>query len=299
MKKAPSLTTIVTRALGTRGECALPRGSRLLVAVSGGPDSMALLSAAARVAPRVDLTIVAHGVDHGLRAEAAAELDLAEAQARDLGVAFDRTQVKVERGGNLQARARDARWRALVRAARVNDVTAIATAHHAEDRAETLLMRLLRGAGLRGLAVLPPKATCAPADAPDLLLLRPLLRATRADVTLHLTRHKIPFAIDPSNADPRFVRVRVRRELLPLLRELDPRVVEHLSAIADEALVGREPEESRALSWMSALPRPTQEALLRDDPKLEVWLPGGWVARRDPGDHSRKTRPRSRSTRAV
>ena len=99
---APSLVTIVRRAL--EGECALPRGATLLVAVSGGPDSMALLDAVARVAPKLGLGVFAHGIDHGLREEAAAELDLAEAHAASLDVPFARTRVEVARGANVQAR---------------------------------------------------------------------------------------------------------------------------------------------------------------------------------------------------
>ncbi|AKV00833.1 tRNA(Ile)-lysidine synthetase [Labilithrix luteola] len=153
---AASLVTLVGRALA--GEASLPPRSTLLVAVSGGPDSMALLDVTARLASKLELTIVAHGVDHGLRAEAAQELDLAATHAKQLGVRFGRTRVDVEHGGNLQARAREARYRALARAASAVGARAIATAHHQDDRAETVLLRLLRGAGARGLAVLPPRA---------------------------------------------------------------------------------------------------------------------------------------------
>lgn len=275
-----SLTTVVRRAL--EGECALPEASALVVAVSGGPDSMALLDVMARLGPRAALTVVAHGIDHGLRPEAAAELDLAEAFARRVGVPWGRTRVTVERGGNVQARARDARWRALARVARRRGA-AIATAHHADDRAETVLLRLLRGAGLRGLAVLPPRAS-AP-GARDVTVIRPMLRASRADVLLHLERHGVPYATDPSNADPRYLRARVRERVVPALAELDPAIVRHLGAIADEAtaaLAPRPAAAAEALGWASGLPRPTQEALAAlarsRSADARVWLPGGLVA---------------------
>jgi tRNA(Ile)-lysidine synthase len=102
----------------------------------------------------------------------------------------------------------------------------IATGHHADDRAETLLIRLLRGTGPVGLAVLPPR---------DGDRIRPFYRARRADVDAHVSRHHIPHAIDPSNRDPRFLRARVRHELLPVLERLSPRVVEHLCSLADRA----------------------------------------------------------------
>lgn len=274
-----SLTTIVRRAM--TGECALPAGASLLVAVSGGPDSMALLSVLARVGPALDLAVHAHGVDHGLRPDAARELDLAEAFARSVGVPFDRTRVAVPAGANLQARARALRWRALADAARGLDA-AIATAHHADDRAETLLMRLLRGAGARGLGVLPPRAR-AP-EAPSIAVVRPLLRARRADVLLHVARHAVPCAHDPSNADPRYLRTAVRREVLPLLAKLDPNVVRHLEALADE-LVNGEPR-GKSLEWASSLPRSTQLAVARllttEAGDARVWLPGGLMVSADP-----------------
>ncbi|MBX3233271.1 MAG: tRNA lysidine(34) synthetase TilS [Labilithrix sp.] len=242
---------------------------------------MALLSVLVRLAPRFGLGLMAHGVDHGLRPDAAAELDLAERFARDHGVPWDRTKVDVPRGGNLQARARAARWTALAGAARAHGAT-IATAHHAEDRAETVLMRVLRGSGARGLAVLPPRSPAAGAS--DIEVVRPLLRALRSDVVTHLERHRVPSATDPSNADPRFLRTRVRNEVLPLLRELDPAVVHHLSAIADDLTAAG---SARAeAGWTAGLPRATQAAiaaLVRSrSTEARVWLPDGLVAMVEP-----------------
>ena len=218
----PTLLTLVGRSL--RGECAALAGSTVVVATSGGADSQVLLHALAWHREAFRLNLVAHGVDHGLRAEAHAELDLAEKLAETLRIPFARTQVHVAPGGNLQARARDARYAALRQAAHEANARFVSTAHHADDRAETLLLRLLRGAGPRGLAVLPPMTDDRA---------RPLLRASRADVEAHAARHGLAFAQDPSNENPRFARVRVRRELLPLLRDLDPRIVDHLAALAD------------------------------------------------------------------
>ncbi len=294
MSRRASLTTIVKRSLA--GECRLPPGSTLLVAVSGGPDSMALLSVLARVAPGLGLTVVAHGVDHGLRAEAARELDLAEALANRCGVPFERTGVSIRRGGNLQARARDQRWAALVTAARRRGAV-IATAHHAEDRAETLLMRLLRGAGRRGLGVIPPRAS-APLPSDDLgdpvSVVRPILRARREDVLAHLERNGVSFANDPWNGDPRFLRTVVRARVLPLLVELDPNVVDHLTSLADELVID-EPR-GKSAEWARSLPRVTQDALRRltasQSLDERVWLPGGLVVSLDPrARHARPGKP--------
>ncbi|WP_438005584.1 tRNA lysidine(34) synthetase TilS [Sorangium sp. So ce321] len=241
----PSLIRLAERLI--RDERLFARGDVVLCACSGGPDSSALLHVLALLRRRIGHEVVAHGVDHGLRAAAAAELSLARDLAERLGVPFSTTRVDVAPGANLQARARAARFAALAAASAAHGARAIATGHTADDRAETLLLRLLRGAGPRGLAVLPPRAPLsrdlageALGAAAEVELIRPLLQARRADVLAHLDRHRLVFAEDPSNADPRFTRVRVRRELLPLLEDLSPAIVEHLCALSDMLVAGRE-----------------------------------------------------------
>lgn len=310
MARLPSLLTLARRAL--RGEAALPRGETLLVATSGGPDSIALLDVTARLASELGLRVVAHGVDHGLREAASAELDLAEQVAARIGVPFSRTRVVVAPGGNVHGRARKERFAALARAARAAGASAIATAHHADDRAETFLLRLLRGAGATGLAVLPARAPLPPShggrpeDGPPLELVRPLLRARRTDVRAHLARHALPSADDPSNGDPRFLRTRVRSEVLPLLDAIGPGIVRHLEALADELVALRLASGRAPLS----LPRATQRALrdlLASSPTgglgghglQEVWLPGGLVvSRARPHGPSSASKPSPRPRRS-
>lgn len=241
----PSLLTLVRRLV--REYALIGRGDAVLVAVSGGPDSMALLHALARLRGEIGCRLVAHGIDHGLRPEAAAELGRAAAFAGVLGVPFGRTSVALEPGGNLQARARRARLEALRAAAAAAGASSIATGHHADDRAETVLLRLLRGSGPRGLACLPPQAG---------ELIRPLLLARRADVEAHLRRHGVPFSVDPSNDDRRFLRARVRHELMPLLAELSPGVVGHLTGLADDLIAeGEGPAEGPLRAHRQALRR--------------------------------------------
>lgn len=275
----PSLLTLSARTI--KDARLFRKGERVLVAVSGGGDSMALLHVLARLRDRLGHDLVAHGVDHGLRAEAAAELDLAEDLARTLGVPIGRTCVRVAQGGNLQARAREARYEALRKAARSADADVLATGHHADDRAETVIMRLLRGAGPRGLAVLPPRA----GD-----LVRPLIRARRVDIDAHLSRHRIAHAFDPSNINPRFLRVRVRSELVPLLERLSPAIVPHLCALADQLapLVSASapaPGLEGLEAHMDTLPRASRDALSTlsrtKSPTARVRLPKGLVARYD------------------
>jgi tRNA(Ile)-lysidine synthase len=223
------------------------------------------------------LRLRAHGVDHGLRPEASSELALAAGHARRLGVPFSSTQLAVPPGGNLQARARSARYAALAQAAARHGGALIATAHHADDRAETVLLRLMRGAGPRGLAVLPAR---------DGDRIRPLLRASKADVQAHVARHAVPSATDPSNSDRRFLRVRVREELMPLLLELSPGIVGHLNALADALasgleLAGREGLDLAPLELGRAQRAALSRAMRLGQPKAAVRLRGGWEARVD------------------
>jgi tRNA(Ile)-lysidine synthase len=269
----PTLLTLASRTL--REECRLERGDRILAAVSGGPDSLAMLDVLARLSTKLGFEVVAHGVDHGLRAEASSELDLAEAHAARLGVAFARTRVVLAAGGNLHARARTLRYQALEQARRVAGATVIATAHHADDRAETVLLRLLRGSGPRGLSVLPAR---------DGDRMRPLVRARKIDILAHLERHRIHFAEDPSNRDPRYLRARVREEVLPLLVELSPGIVGHLNALADQLLAGaaHDPQPAQMPELGRAQRTLLRRALERKQRAARVLLKGGLEARVDP-----------------
>lgn len=264
----PALLRRTARTL--REETPLVRGERVLCAVSGGGDSIALLHVLARLRSELGFELVAHGVDHGLRAEAGAELDLAERLAHELGVVFSRTRLDLSDGGNLQARAREARYAALDAAAGAAAARWVATAHHADDRAETVLMRILRGASPRGLAVLPAASERR---------LRPLIRSPKAAIALHLQRHGLLFASDPSNVDPRFLRTRIRHELIPLLESLAPGAAHTLNVLADE---WTEPAPLVVTDAQGqVLPvRRSQAAQIRRAQKMgrgaaRIWLAGG------------------------
>lgn len=222
-QRQAGLVTVVRRTL--LEECGVARGEGLLLAVSGGPDSMAMLGVMAHLAPELGLRLTACGVDHGLRAEASAELDLVERCAAEWGIPFERRRVQVSGRANVQAAARDARYAALDACAAQWGSNYIVTAHHREDRAETVLLRLLRGAGPGGLCVLPPRLGNR---------LRPLIRASKSQIWAYVEHRRIPFVSDPSNVNSRFLRVRVRQELLPLMQELSPGIVDHLNNLADE-----------------------------------------------------------------
>jgi len=189
-------------------------GDVVLVAVSGGPDSVALLDVLVQLAPDLGLCIAAAHVDHELRAESGADAELARALADRLGVPFHLERVRVRREPpweGLEAEARRARHAALEGRARAIGATRIATGHTADDQAETVLMRLLAGAGPRGLAGI------APLRGP---YVRPLIDSRRADVMAHLAARGLDWVEDASNRDLRFLRNRIRHEVLPSLAKV-------------------------------------------------------------------------------
>lgn len=216
----------VRRTIRDRGLVA--PGARVLVACSGGPDSAALLFALRELAAELRLELVSASVDHGLRSGAAEDLERARAQAQLAGVAFHALRVEVPRDRpSVQASAREARYRALMTLSSQLGATRIAVGHTQDDQAETVLQRVLRGAGLAGLRAVTPLR----ADG----VIRPLIDCRRADVLAYSAVQKVPIAHDPSNEDPRYARVRVRNDLLPLLEREDPHALAHLAALADDA----------------------------------------------------------------
>ena len=185
-------------------------GARLGLAVSGGPDSLALLLLAHAVMPG---RLAVASVDHGLRAEAAGEVAFVEQICARLDVPFTALSVAV-RGGNVQARAREARYTALSRWLREEGLGALATAHHADDQAETLLMRLSRGSGLSGLAGVRAASPFDPGDGGEPFpLLRPLLDWRKSELEDVVAACGLTPVRDPSNTQSRFDRARVRTHL--------------------------------------------------------------------------------------
>lgn len=175
-------------------------GDPLVLALSGGGDSMAMLALLAAIRARTDpslATLFAVSVDHGIRADNAAEAAFARDAARALGLASSEViAVDVPRDGNLLDAARQARLRALSEFARVRGAAKVALAHQADDRAEGLLLGLSRGGGLDGMASL---RASRPLDG-GVTLVRPLLRARRAELRAFLEGLGLPWREDPSNA---------------------------------------------------------------------------------------------------
>jgi tRNA(Ile)-lysidine synthase len=232
--KLPSLVAAVDRALKAAG--APKPGETVVVGLSGGPDSVALTDALASLRRRRGFRVVAAHLDHGLRPGSAADAAFCAGLCERLGVelrsaaADVRSRARHERGGLEQA-ARRERYAFLRRVREEEKAAAIAVAHTRDDQAETLLLRLLRGAGATGLAGMRVRT----GD-----VIRPLLGVSREDVIAHLRGRGLDWREDPSNADPAHRRNRVRHELLPYLEaRFNPRIREALArtaaVLADEA----------------------------------------------------------------
>ncbi len=234
-----------------------PAGTRVTCAVSGGADSTALLALA--VAAGLDAT--AFHVDHGLRAGSHLEADTVRATALRLGVRFDSVRVELADGPNLEARAREARHAALP--------PGTLTGHTADDQAETVLLNLLRGAALPGLAAMRPGPT------------KPLLALRRSETVALCSAMGLVVVDDPSNRDPRHLRNRVRHELLPLLADLGRR--DPVPVLTRQADLAR--EESDLLDTLAATIDPTDaKALVAAPPALARRAVRHWLTADHPPD---------------
>jgi tRNA(Ile)-lysidine synthase len=223
------------------------RSGPLGLAVSGGPDSLALLLLAHAAMPG---RIAVASIDHGLRPEAAGEVALVERIAAERGIPFTPLTVTLA-PGNVQAKAREARYAALAGWAQAAGLGAVATAHHADDQAETLLMRLNRGSGLAGLAGVRASTTI---EGTEVALLRPLLSWRKSELAAVVADAGITPALDPSNTNPDFDRARLRARLAES-DWLDP--VQIAASAAHLA------ESWQALSWYAELD--WHEMVMRDD----------------------------------
>lgn len=208
----------------------LPAGALVLVACSGGADSLALAVAAGFVAPRSGLRVGLITVDHGLQEGSACRAGELAGWARSAG--FDPVEVSTVRvagrPGGPEAAARHARYEALVDAARRHGALAVLVGHTRDDQAETVLLAMARGAGPRGVAGMPVRR-----DAGGVVLLRPLLDVSRAQTRAACAEAGLVPWEDPHNGDPAYARSRVRSAVLPALVEaLGPAVVANLARTA-------------------------------------------------------------------
>lgn len=218
----------------------LERGARVLVACSGGADSVALLRLLAAVngSDYWGWKLVVGHVDHGLRGKASAgDAAFVKKLGKKLGLTVAVRKVKVSRnrqGQASEAAAREARLKALAAMARRYRCGVIVLAHHADDQAETVLMRLLRGTGVTGMAAMAERKRMRVGKG-AVTLVRPLLGFTRMQLREYLAEAGQEFREDASNASDAYLRNRVRRELLPLLETYQPGVRKVLGRLAHHA----------------------------------------------------------------
>ena len=228
----------------------LRQGERVVVAVSGGPDSLALLHILHTLRTHWDLTLIVAHLDHALRPTSREDAAFVGRIAAQLGLFCVRERQDVRAYAkahrlSLEEAAREVRYQFLAQVARATQATAIATGHTADDQAETVLMHFLRGAGLSGLKgmlarsrlVLPPREPDTPAE-PPVDLVRPLLFTPRRDIEAYLERKGLHPVQDETNFDTAFHRNRLRHELLPLLeREYQPQLRTRLARTAETLAV--------------------------------------------------------------
>lgn len=242
--------------------CLWQAGETIIVAVSGGPDSVALLHLLQRIAPNDGLRLVAAHVNHGFRGEESdREAELVQALCRELDVPCETAVIDMPgyiaaTGLNAQAAAREKRYAFLHQIASRHGAKRIALAHHADDQAETVLMRIVRGTGPSGLAGIPVRRTEKNTE-----LIRPLLRIYKMDLVNYCLRHALPYATDSSNASRKYARNRIRLDALPFLRQYNDQLPQALNRLAELARGEDDYLEQEAAGWFAKLAQPDQSGV--------------------------------------
>lgn len=266
-----ALSAEVARGFSHAG---IAQGARVLIAASGGVDSTALLALSAGLARSGRLVPVAAHVDHGLRPGSAAEGDAVEALSARLGVPCLRRTLALPLGAALADRARTARYAALADAASQARCHFVATAHHADDQLETILLAIARGAGLHGLAGMPARR--ASADGP--IILRPCLRICAAALRQACIALGLSWCEDPGNARMESPRGRMRHVVLPALEAVSPGAAQRAALAAEVARLGDALLESHVRSLMApdgSVPRRALAGAPASLAATALWLMAG------------------------
>lgn len=232
------ISDIVFRSMVSFG---IQAGSTMVVAFSGGPDSMCLLEVLHDLVSsgKLELKLLAGYVDHMLRPCSGSDAQFSREHAQSLGVDFELRREDVgafarERGLGIEDAARRVRYRLLEEVARSHGAAAVVTGHNLDDQAETVVMRILRGCGLTGLAGI--KASRPISAGSEINLCRPMLQVNRAEILSYLAGRNLAYLTDETNTDTSYLRNRIRAELLPLIKErYSPAVREALARLAQSA----------------------------------------------------------------
>ena len=270
--------------------CAAGLGRTWVVAVSGGSDSVGLLRALHTLGPELGLSLTVAHLDHGVRGEASrADAAFVEELASELGLPCDLGQWQPTRTGHFEADARRARYAWLCETAGTRGAAVVAVGHTLDDQAETILHRIVRGTGLRGLSGIPERRVLS--WDPPVLLVRPLLSVSRQSIREILGTLGQPYREDASNADLARTRARIRHDLLPrLAREYNPRIalalvrLGNLAADSEKAMDHRLREMAHSVTW-SANGQQVEirrewllelPVFLRAEVLRRVWREAGW-----------------------
>lgn len=210
------------------------QGDSLVVGLSGGPDSAALLELLSKLRRKYSLTITAAHLDHGLSAHSSEYLATAKHASQKLKVPFYSKKVHLrilakKSGRSLEEAGRIERYRFFEEISGKVRAQKIVTAHTLDDQAETMLMRIFRGSGLRGLSGIPYRRTHGAYE-----VIRPLLDCSKKKLIAYLKENRVPFCVDKTNRDPNFTRNRIRHKVLPLIeRSFNPQIRQNLASLRD------------------------------------------------------------------
>ena len=255
-----------------REKCHLTPDQPILVGVSGGADSMALMIGLHELGYRL---VIAH-LDHGIRSESVVDADFVQAKAKSLGLPFIRSRIDVlkwgeDKGQSLEEAAREVRYSFLFEQARKHHTQAVAVAHQADDQVETILMHFLRGAGLSGLSGMTYRKVMPIWDA-EIPLVRPLLDVWREDVERYLSARGVTPRFDESNLDRIYFRNRLRHELIPNLETYNPQFRQVLNRTA-AVLAGEEAflDELTQAAWKLCLIDKGKGSVLLSKPAFQQY----------------------------
>ena len=269
------LETILFRNL--RDYNLIPTGTTLVIGVSGGTDSLCLMVALAKIREQLGFNLHVASLNHSIRGQAGADdVTFVIQQAQRLQLPYIAQTVNVPQlaqanGWGIEEAGRIARYQFFVDVARELGTNRIAVAHHADDQAETILLNLIRGAGVRGLTGM--KLESSVPNHPEFTLIRPLLNIRRQQIEAYYQEHNLQPRQDGSNLDTSYRRNRIRHELLPQLRELNPQIEQSLNQLGDILRVEQDLVQSQfeANVLPKLVPHDRYMTISRED--FESWHP--------------------------
>jgi tRNA(Ile)-lysidine synthase len=220
-------------------------GDKVIIALSGGPDSVTLLDIMDSISKELDISLVVAHFNHGLRdTEDEAETRLVRDISESMGLSIEIQKAShlTINDSSIEEKAREARYRFLESVMEKHGAQKIAMGHNLNDQAETVLMRILRGSGPSGLAGIPPVR--------DGRIIRPLIGIKREEIMSYLKERELKYAIDSSNRDTKYLRNRIRIELLPMMLDYQPQLIDQLSRLSNIIRDEDSYMESMALDWI-------------------------------------------------